>query len=143
MRRKKKRSPDARDPRLDLESGDPFVDWTFRRLQILLAKRSKVYKVKNLRDPADRRKIFRGYTSFHYTSKWEIYLNGKTPKNWPKVPLEKVLIHELAHGLYDGSIPESSIIGIENIIWKRFTEGQIRFFKKNTPRHFVKKQPKV
>ncbi len=127
-----------RKKKLDLKSGDDYVDWTFKQfLEILNNDYVYIYKVKKLRDPDNRHKLLHGFYNEGDTED-EIYL---APSKKPKYPVVTILIHELAHALF-GPPREKAILRVEEILSKKFTDNQKEILASFIPEHFVKKQPK-
>ena len=128
-------------------SGDALVDWLFRQfLVILRSERVRVSRKKRLINPDDpHRRVIRGLMDpdVHPSGNWvQILINPA--KNTHKCRDDEVetLIHELAHILMPRS-GERAILGIENILTRRFTAAQKRYLKGFIPKHEVKRYPGI
>lgn len=115
-------------------TGNKEVDLPFCRIVRAVRKgKVKVYKVKILRDPDNRRKEIAGFLCDGHR---EVYVIHELP-DWPA---QKVLIHEGLHFLYD-ELKEEVIEGLEDFFWDNLTDKQKKYLLRFVPKHFVKRDP--
>lgn len=139
MIKKKKKRPQ----RLPV-SGNPLVDWMFRRLVYFLKRRvDEIKKSKKLRNPNDRRRIMYGYLEVdrefsHRLARAVIFLRKSDDDTHDD--LGQYLVHELSHFICP-LVGEEDIYRLEKILWQLFTLEQKKIIRSYIPKHTIEKDP--
>lgn len=117
--------------------GDEVVDWLFNQVIYFLKRKSTIYKVKDLRDPDDRRHRLSGY----------IISSGNRHKIWIDGQLcihgkQRTIFHEGLHTFLpsvEGG--KRGILTLEKILWPKLNRKQKELLKSFIPKHYVSKRP--
>lgn len=102
-----------------------------------MLKQVEIHKVKTLTDPYDGKTKLSGYLDDE-KDPWRIFLNGCQPKPYDKVPLVKILIHELGHAFLRIELGHKPVYDLEKYLWKNLTHQQKRRLERFIPKHFSK-----
>ena len=121
-----------------ISSGDQVVDWLFNQVVYFLKRKSTIYKVKDLRDPDDRRHRLTGYI-ISCGNRHKIWIEGLTCIHVK----QRTVFHEGLHAFMrvEEELGKRGIETLEEILWPRLSRSQQEVFKKYIPKHYVFKRP--
>lgn len=117
-----------------ITSGDDTVDWIFSRIIHALNYKIEVIMLKRFLREKYRGKMtnFCGYIE-------DDVISLSNSKTWhpDRRAIAKTLLHEVMHFVF-GSVYERDIRRLEDLVWEKLSEDQIRILKSFVPKHVVK-----
>jgi hypothetical protein len=115
-------------------SDNKLVDWLFIEVANAIDNVvKKIYLIKTLKDPDDRRKRLYGYLCKGHE---ETYITHRPPH----ATATQNLLHEVLHVINPRST-ERRIRVLESILWRSLTDNQKRYLRRKIPKFATKKEP--
>lgn len=117
-----------------ITSGDDTVDWIFSRIIHALNYEIEVIMLKRF-----LREKYRGKMKNFYGYIEDDVISLSNSKTWHpnRRAIAKTLLHEVMHFVF-GSIHERDIRRLEDLVWEKLSEEQMRILKSFVPKHVVK-----
>ena len=125
---------------MKIKSSDEIANWLFVLvIQALNKNIWEIYKVKDLKDPDDRRAHLCGFLDGE-ENEYEIYVSARKSANPTKDDMAKTLLHEVLHSLFMKA-REERILKLESLLWNSFSKPQKEMIRSYIPKRSATKKP--